>query len=191
MITSKQISRISEGVLTSGGPSEVIYVNPTSSDIQELAQSLKHSSIPEVIVFAADAVKQKVYVANNGLIITGSGPKTVRPIDNDKIKHPPNILYGNASLSGNSLSYKTSFIHIEQVIRYINSIEFSSVWLKGPNVPNRQKWLGSIRVFRAWLDRFFKYNWSFADRYVSGVSRFVSEEKVKYEEWIKKNKDLG
>jgi len=187
MITSKQIINLSEDRLTSGS-SSVIYANPTSSDIQELAQSLKSSKI-ESIRFAADANKQIVYVANNGLIITGSGPKTVMILDNDKISHPPNILYGNSSLSGSSLTFKPSFLLKAQVTKYINSIEFSAVWLKGPNVPNRQKWLGSIRVFRAWLDRFFKYNWPFADRYVSGVSKFVSEEKVRLEEWNSKYRD--
>ena len=188
MITSKQIIKIAE----QSSDSTKIYENPTSSDIQELAQSLKQSRIPEVIVFAADANKQKVYVANNGLIITGSGPKTVKPLDNDKINHPPNILYGNVSLSGNSLVYKSyiTFIHIEQVTRYVDSIEANAIWLKGPNVPNRQKWLGSIRIMLAWLDRFFKYNWSFVDRYVSGVSRFVSEEKTRFEEWKKANQGL-
>ena len=182
MLKAKQVSQISEDILQNDS-SGIIYKNPNSSDIQELAQSLKHSKLPEVIRFTADANKQVVCVANNGLILTSSGPKIVRPLDNDKISHPPNILYGGASLSGNSLTFQPSFLLKAQVTKYINSIEFSAVWLTGPNVPNRQKWLGGIRVFRAWLDRFFKYNWSFADRYVSGVSRFVSEEKVRFDEW--------
>ena len=37
------------------------------------------------------------------------------------------------------------------------------------------------------LRKMFQYNWSFLDTYISGMSRFINEQKTKFESWLKRN----
>ena len=170
MITSKQISNLSEKYIDTrniAGNSVEFYENPDASD---LADFLKYSIKDRKLTarYIADANKKKVYIFSAYHAIHRDGLRFLgyptEPYDASY------ILTGEASIKSGKLvptwPYMTSLSY---------AIDYYS-----------QGW-GTSKIYSTYLDGFFTHKWDWLNSYIVGISSDIAKVKSSYD---KKKKEL-
>lgn len=196
MITSKQIIKLSEewfkNVTGYMGKPVPLFINPNSSDLKELFNSSKGSKFGNLIRFVADAKTQNVYVGDGGLVIHNDILKSISLNSSVNFDTLPNIFMGYGILkqgkiyfefNGNSSS--NGFDPIERVTSMLNKLESSMFRITSSSNKN-DKLIEMTKRKREWLLSFFRFNWSFLNRYVIGTGPFLEKEKARFSEWKSK-----
>lgn len=128
MITSKQIINISEKWLKSlnrdyNNASFDIYINPGSSDYSEIYKNSKRSRVR----FIADNNKKEVYVWDAFLAIHPDVAKKLGITPNLYYCSDPNIITGEANVSGGTAKALTVYPTNPKIIKDVSKINWS--WL--------------------------------------------------------------
>lgn len=199
MITSNQIIKLSEDWFKSvrgyKNESVSIFVNPDSSDLKELAMSVKESRFNNLIRFVADAKNQKVYVADGGLLIHGnitSGMGYPTRVAAEKLS---NMCFGYGTLSNGKITFinrdNDEFKFASRFRSLTVASKFISLSKKSNQVTKMiDVYFKDLLQSYNWINNFFTYNWSFVDRYLSGFSSYINQEKLKFESWKQSNLEL-
>lgn len=183
MITSNQIIKLSEDWVTSikvGNWSCDIYVNPSSSDLKELFQSLKISHNDYKVRYIADAKKQKVYVWNGYLLDHFKACQALRLGDYYNYIALPTTQIGYAVLSSGKLSFYDSspLDTMTDAVFMIRDLKYVRAELA----------FEKFKKYERFLLSFFKINWSFLDKYIPGTVYYIQQQREKY---LQYKKDLG
>jgi hypothetical protein len=170
MITSKQITAVleiySKSRAVSGEHKVDIYENPTSSDITSIFKTAREENrkVGE-IRFIADAKSKKVYIADSYYIIHYHMYNTLNLMgDFGTYLNYPNLFDGIAVLYNGKIT--------------MNGWDRFSLQIPRINIPET----------RNWFDKLFSYDWSFADRYINGCSKFIDYKKKQFEFKVQKQK---
>lgn len=170
MITSSFISSKCEDWLASIKIRNAIcdiFVNPGSQDLKDLFQSLKMSRAGESVRYVVDAKARKVYVWDAYLLSHEDFAK-YQGVSNFAKYMTPNIHVGYSSFQNGKISFSDpspldkSSVYIYGLKHLLEYTEISKYSLKD-----------YLKEYDDFLVPFYKYNWSFADRYISGVSQFL------------------
>jgi hypothetical protein len=174
LITSRDILNLSENWITSfskNGSNVNIFVNPGSSDILELVKGTREKDTP--IRYVADAKIKKVYVWNAYAAIHYDVAPYINP-SYDRSGNDSHVIFGYGYTLGGKITSFTE--NLSTVSMFVDQLASSnSRYSNNENLISR-------------LHDMFQYNWSFLDNYISGMSRFINEQKIKYESWLKRNK---
>jgi hypothetical protein len=187
VITSKQIINISEEWFKSitgyGSVSIPMYVNPDSTDIKELYKSFKTSD--RLVRFIADAKGPKVYVWDGTQAIHLQGLKTLGLNYND-VFSSPSMLMGYARIkSGKIVHEPDARDPIEYISINVRSLNSYVMWYPSDDIKTKQQFGKDISNSYFYVTQFFNYNWSFADKYISGIGSYLNQEKTKFQSWVK------
>ena len=193
MITSKQILREiwSSSPIISGHQVDV-FENPSSSDIKELFMSIKGTE--KQVRFFADFNKQKVFVWDAFIALHKEVLKTTRCYTETK----PTIMMGFGIVGGGKIVLDdgvitgasvgvTFFDSGEELEGLSDLIDLLYGYYDGSlsNSEVKKKYGEEISTQVNWLLEIFKYNWSFVDKYISGVKQSINKEKKRFEDWQK------
>lgn len=178
MITSRYIINLSENWSTSfskNGTNTInVFVNPGSSDVLELVKGARGKDIP--IRYVADAMSpQKVYVWDASAVIHYDAVPYINS-SYDRSGSDSYIIFGYGyTRSGKIISFTENLSTVALFVDQLTSSNSrdSSIILMENNISR--------------LRKMFQYNWSFLDTYISGMSRFINEQKTKFESWLKRN----
>jgi hypothetical protein len=175
MITSKQIinqlEQYSDTKNVAGHP-VIIYENPTSSDILEISKSTKSS--PKEVRFIADPDTHKIYIWDAYLAIHRD---ILKQIGLKPSSWEVPILFGEATISGTTLIYK-----------YSDSMKMWVEMVTGPvPVSARPQDINHEPRKDNWLVKYVNSDWSWADRYINGLSNFMRQQIQVLNNWINKN----
>lgn len=144
-----------------------IYVNPSSSDIKELFQSLKKSKADNSIRYTVDAKARKVYVWDAYLLSHEDFAK-YQGVSNFSKYLTPNIHIGYSSFqSGKIVFYDIS--PLDKLTIFVSGIKHFVEYTGISSYSLREY----LKEYDDFIIPFFKYDWSFADKYISGVSQFL------------------
>ena len=175
MITSKfilnQIEQYSDTKNIAGHP-VIIYENPTSSDIMEISKSIKAPS--KEVRFIADSKTSKVYIWNAYLAIHRDILKQLNLTYSCETF--PYILFGEAIINGNKLNFKTSDTLDNWVENAVGPPPRSLQ-------PQQKLTWGKDRANQT-IVKYFNFNWTFADKYVNGLNRYLKLQSSILAEWI-------
>jgi hypothetical protein len=178
LITSKQIITVGEEwnkYFKSGKYSTDIYLNPTSSDMKELYSKIDSSINPKKEVrFIADARKHDVYVWDAGFANHSDVGKSYGFHRQTFFDEPPYVFDGFGLLSRGKI---VGEFYGGTAVNLIQALGFLVVKQKGS--------LQSDALIKE-IRPFFKYDWTFIDRYVSGISQKIEQQKVIFMSWINK-----
>lgn len=182
MITSRQILKISEQWIPAHGVRTDVFENPDSSDIRDLYKSIKESD--KFVRFYADAKTQKVYVWNGheaihaevmkGLGFSGSYQQAL---------DTPYLLIGYGKIQGGRIALYNQDDSIRKVSGAIDILNSYFQWDLSPKAV-KSRFGPYITEEKTWLLQFFKYNWSFVDRYISGIGNYINTEKKRFQDWL-------
>ena len=176
MITSRQIlNQIEQYSDTKNvsGHAVVIYENPTSSDVLEISKSTKSS--PKEVRFIANPDTHKIYIWDAYLAIHRDILKQtgLKPSSWDVP-----ILFGEASITGNSLTFK----HSDAMKMWISMVT-------GPvPVSARPQDISHIPRKDNWLVKYVNADWSWADRSINGLNTFMKQQSQVLNNWVKEDK---
>lgn len=183
MIMSNQIIRLlEEWVMSVKVGSRIcnFYVNPNSSDLKELFQSVKLSNSGYQVRYIADAKTQKVYVWDSYLLDHFKACQALHLGDFYKYCALPTTQIGYAVVSSGKLSFYDSspLDTMADSIFMIRELKYVRDELAFERFKNYERFLIS----------FFNSNWGFLDRYIPGAARYFQQEKERY---LQYKKDLG
>jgi hypothetical protein len=195
LITSKQIINLSEEWFKSIKGAEnkqvPVYVNPDSSDLKELNQSVKSSKFHNLIRFIANAKQQKVYVIDGYLAIHGDFAQVAGYINRQEAMDSPSAFLGYGILTSGKIKFETSpedsNFKISSTLKSLKSSTFFVTHRSNVHVLPDKRWLLSIRRNYQWAEDFFKFNWNFVDYYISGFTQAIAKEKQIFDDWKKEN----
>jgi hypothetical protein len=105
--------------------------------------------------------------------------------DYAKVYNSPNVLLGYGHLQNGNIIYDTNGKDIDHLSRGIDALNSYPLW-GFSDKETKEKFGDDINLQNHWLQQFFKYNWSFLDKYILGISNHISLEKTRYQEWYKK-----
>jgi len=183
MITANKVIEMCEGQVKSimaRGFQVPIYENPDSSEISNISQLSKSSN--KLIRFVADARKSKVYVVD-GIVSNNDLRKALGLLSVDQEwKRLPYMVGGSGHISGDRivLTMSNDSSSGETVDRISDLVDFLSEF-SSPS----QSSVDFIKSNTPFLSAMFKFNWSFADKYISGFSAFMRTEGDKFSKSIK------
>jgi hypothetical protein len=184
LITSKQIIKISETWVNNikGYDMQVpLYVNPDSTDKKELYKAYKISD--HFVRFIADGSQQKVWVWDGTQAIHSQAMQSLGLGNYSKVYDSPNILLGYAHLQNGNITFDVNNKEpVDHLIHSVQSLNSFLLWGFSDG-ETKQRFGTDIKLNYNWLSQFFTYNWSFLDRYISGMGNYISQEKSKYQEW--------
>jgi hypothetical protein len=189
VITSKQIITLSEEWFKSitgyNSVSVPMYVNPDSTDIKELHKAFKTSD--RLVRFIANAQSpQKVYVWDGTQAIHLQGLRALGLNNYSAAYSAPSLLMGYARIqSGKIVHEQNEKDPIEHISLCIRSLSSYVMWYPSDMVKTKQMFGKDISHNYVYATQFFKYDWSFADRYISGLGSYLNQEKTKFQSWVK------
>ena len=182
VITSKEIIRLSEIWIPSKGIKTDVFENPDSSDIKELYKNIKDDD--KFIRFYADAKTQKVYAWSGHdaihvdiLKLNGFYGSYQVALDN------PSLLIGYGKIRGGRIVLYDQESSIRKISGSIDILNSYFQWNLSPKAV-KSRFGPHIAEEKTWLTQFFNYNWTFVDRYISGVLPFIINEKKRFKEWV-------
>lgn len=184
MITSKQILKVSEDWVDNikGYDTQIpLYVNPGSTDKKKMFQAYKISD--HFVRFIADGKQQKVYVWDGTQAIHYHAMRTLGLGDYSRVYEYPNILMGYAHLqNGNIIFDAKNKEPVDHLIKSVQSLNSYLLW-GFSDKETKQRFGNDIKLNYNWISNFFRYNWSFLDKYISGLGTHINNEKSKFQEW--------
>lgn len=193
MITAKSILQVEEewfkNIIGYHNNSVPLYINPNSSDLKELFQSVKKSNFNNLIRFVADSKVQSVYIGDGGLVLHTNILSAMNVGSSISMDILPNILMGYGVLKQGKIYYQfngnlssNNADPIERVTSNLNSLESSMFRIM--STPSRKdKLIENTKKKYEWTRQFFSFNWNFLDKYIVGAGQFMNKEKSRFTNW--------